>query len=538
MDNRTFGVMIATCAMLILSGCSSTPYHPNLVNGSSPLCRLNSNAGVEIDCATVTPEISTLHELHFVEFDDQGWLFDSKGNEKDNVLSEENPVSCSHSDPSTKDGSGCEKPKTQIDHLMERLTYLIANEKEDLSIILYVHGWKHNAETNDSDVRKFRQLIAAMERIEDAEANPRKVVGIYVGWHGKSWLLPGITQNLSFWSRKNAALRVSNNSAKELFARLRAVQRFYNDKSISKGCASDNPSHLKGERCKIRTLMVGHSFGAWILYSAVSGPMIASLSARHDLKLPQDQLEKLPVEDAERVSDMLHREKAERVADMVVLINPAFEGSRYESLHHAAKLYSPQSYEPPMLVTITSKADWATKNTFPIGRFFNTLVEFPITSETQKLAMRRTPGNIDAYLTHELSAVKKEQDTNPFCSSWIWPAEEENKVRTGPDIRHNKKVEQSNDSAFFQSKYLQKGMLTDNWERKFCGGVTLKHATNLKNIDNRPNSVVWNIRTDESLIGDHNDIMRDQFLDFVRQLYADTLPRNYLPTEKSYVYKK
>jgi hypothetical protein len=33
---------------------------------------------------------------------------------------------------------------------------------------------------------------------------------------------------------------------------------------------------------------------------------------------------------------------------------------------------------------------------------------------------------------------------------------------------------------------------------------------------------VWNIRTDASLIGDHNDIMQPRFLEFVRQLYDDT----------------
>jgi len=515
-----------------LAGCVSMPEHPKLVEPGKVLCDFGNDANVSENCKNITPEISKLHELHFVEFDDQGWLFDLKNEENENAVLAKKRAPCARTDGLLREGENCFYKKTQIDHLMERLTNLIVKDDQDLSIVLYVHGWKHDSTSEDDDVKKFRQLVAAMGRIEAAEPQPRKVVGIYVGWHGKSWLLPGITQNLSFWSRKNAALRVSNNSAKELFARLRAIQRFYNDKSLSKECGPDHFSAKHGDRCKIRTLMVGHSFGAWILYSAVSGPMIASLSAHHDRHVSKNQLAKLSSDDAKRITEILNGEKAERMADMVILINPAFEGSRYESLYQAAKLYTVTSYEPPMLVTITSTADWATKNTFPIGRFFNTLFEFPISSEEQKVAMRRTPGNIDHYLTHRLSGVGEQQDTNSACAGWIWPKGD--RFRTAPEIEKNKEIETGNDIKFFQPQNIQNGLLVNNWKRNFCGGVTLEHFVTEKNVDNSPNSLVWNIRTDKSLIRDHNDIMQDQFVDFLRQLYADTLPRGQTQTPGLY----
>jgi hypothetical protein len=40
-----------------------------------------------------------------------------------------------------------------------------------------------------------------------------------------------------------------------------------------------------------------------------------------------------------------------------------------------------------------------------------------------------------------------------------------------------------------------------------------------------PNSLVWHIQTDESLIKTHSDIMEPEFLEFVRQLYSDTTLR-------------
>ena len=53
--------------------------------------------------------------------------------------------------------------------------------------------------------------------------------------------------------------------------------------------------------------------------------------------------------------------------------------------------------------------------------------------------------------------------------------------------------------------------------RRFCGSVTLTH----RNHD--PNSVVWNVRSDASIMRDHNDVTNDNLIDFVRQLYLETV---------------
>lgn len=62
--------------------------------------------------------------------------------------------------------------------------------------------------------------------------------------------------------------------------------------------------------------MIGHSFGGLILYSAVSGSLTEGLMA-----------------DADRREAGL---QMFRFADMVVLLNPAFEATRYTPSHRIA----------------------------------------------------------------------------------------------------------------------------------------------------------------------------------------------------------
>jgi len=88
--------------------------------------------------------------LGFVEFDDQGKPYD----------------------------------RDQITTLFDRIK--MEAQYRDLCIIVFVHGWKHNAGISDSNVVQFRRLLQQVAQME-LERPPgrywptRKVVGIYVG---------------------------------------------------------------------------------------------------------------------------------------------------------------------------------------------------------------------------------------------------------------------------------------------------------------------------------------------------------------------
>lgn len=435
------------------------------------------------NCIHATPEVTEDYELHFVEFDDQGWL---------------HPVK-----EGSKDGS-TEATTNQIDALMGRLADLM-KEGIDLNVVLYVHGWKHNADSGDRDVIQFRELLRSVTTMERGyiEKGPRKTLGIYVGWRGKSWDVPDPILSLTFWTRKSAALRIANGATQELFARLTALQRFYNSPAQSSGCGVARPAQgvVKTrsdlQRCKIRTLMIGHSFGAWILYSAIHSSLIESLNVRRDI----------PSKD-------IRSERAERVADLVVLINPAFEASRYETLHRAAQLYQPVTYEAPLIVTITSTSDWATKYAFPAGRFFNVIFEHPTSSEKQSQAMQKTLGHMESYLSHVLT-----RSDEATCLDWTLP--DDDGLKHPDTLRKNKIAEAKNHKAFFDTHILPSGLLKKKWTRPFCGGMILTQLHDEKYENNNPNTLVWNIQTDATLVPGHNEIMGLHFREFVRQLYSD-----------------
>lgn len=484
----------ALVALALLCGCSpSRPFRTDLVTAQTLSCPQERVHG-DPNCATATPEVDpSAYELHFVEFDDQGWPY-----------------------PPAKTaavGVGGDA-SSQIDHVMARLTALLQEGEDDLSLVLYVNGWKHNAHVQDTDVGKFRQLLKATGELEkqrharpNAWGKPRKVIGIYVGWRGKSWELPGPLLNLTFWTRKSAAQRIAQGGVQELFSRLRTLQAYYNDPKSNSECAGVRTIPYLTRHCRIRSLMIGHSFGGWILYSAVAGALMQNVNASRDL--PQETASPLQVQP---------------IADLIVLINPAFEASRFEPLFEAARRSAPKRYHPPVLVMITSEADWANRYAFPAGRFFNTIFEHPYTTHDEEIAMKHTPGFVERYLTHDL---KKSTDPCQKSNGKAVPESAAAGHASAADeqqaLREIHDIEIDNSRKFFDASSLPNGSLRSGWARTFCGGVTLSVRQGEGGATVNPNAIVWNVRTDRNLIRDHNDITGPILIGFVRQLYDDTV---------------
>lgn len=487
---------------LLLSACADLrPYRTQLLEPSDVNCPTDKAARRE-KCGHVTPEIvKDSYEMHVVEFDDQGWLYPDR------------PASAAQP---------AETPSGQIDHVMKRLRQLL-DGGEDLSIIVFVHGWKHDADIDDTNVDIFRHLLqtfAGDERYQASRGSrPRKVVGIYVAWRGATWpgKDSGPVMDLSFWGRKEAARRVSVGSARELFARMSAMQHYYNETPVSENRVLAPQNRQSGNQPRIRTLMIGHSFGALILFAATSGPLTEALSAQDDL--PGFEKGDDPVE---------------RVADMIVLINPAFEAVRYEPLFAVAGRYKPRTYQPPLLVSITSTADWATGIAFPAGRVVYTVFERPTSSDAQSIAMDHTPGHIDHYLTHRLHGPRPPANNaststdDATCPGWksTLLASEQTGTSSSQDIAsitaRNKSLEVAQSEKFLAKWRQQSGLLASGWTRNFCGGDSLEVVNHVDMPDkDNSNAAVWNIETDSEVMKDHNDITNPNFIDFLRQLYGD-----------------
>ncbi len=440
-------------------------------------------------CWESASEHHAAYDLYTVEFDDEGWLASPPGGTSGN---------------------------TTLSLLMQGLRKLAqgsgAESPQPLSIIVYTHGWHHTAAPDDDNVIAFRRLLeqsAYAERdlclaargIKPASAEStatlcteseavavwrkrRHVVGIYVGWRGDSTL--GLLQYTSIWDRKLAAETVALGSIQELFAR---IHSFY----IEHECHDDRSRRRDArdlEHCAdVRLLTVGHSFGGLVTYRALAPRITLGI-----VETETDDLKKT-------------NQLAYGFGDLTVLVNPAFEGTRFESVAEAAasRQYlgpdSKRNAQPPLLIVATSETDWATHYAFPIFRAFTTLFEDPHGPE--RGANLRTVGWTPRYRTHRLTLSKgtdkcgltdQSSLSERLAAEATWSQEQQNELYKG-----------------FGASTLD---LCDSLELSQTSGWALTRPAYLP---------VWVIQADRAVINGHNDFLNVHFVDFVRQVYYTIL---------------
>ncbi len=256
-----------------------------------------------------------------------------------------------------------------------------ATTSEDGAIVLlFIHGWNHNAAEGDPHVLGFQSIleqVAAEERSQSA--NPRPVLGVYLGWRGKNVRLP-LMLPFSFFNRRGGAERVAGTAATEVIYRVATATK-------------ENPAS--------KVVLLGHSFGGRILELSVTQAMVGSVLAAGD-------------------GDRLFP------ADAVILLNPASQAilakGFIETLEREKiRLYRHDSrgrrYERPLIVSVTSEADRATRWLFPLGlgvkglsKKFRTYGGDSCTPVgRQKTFYRRTAGHSSVMLSHTVSVADTDQ---------------------------------------------------------------------------------------------------------------------------------
>lgn len=249
--------------------------------------------------------------------------------------------------------------------------------KANGTVLVYVHGWHNDADNDAPNVGDFKALVQRASDI-DREYRPDhrgkgNILGIYVGWRGDSIASRGLTLPfsylLTFWDRKGAAHDIgSSGGVYDLFSRLSVLRRSYRDS---------------------RLLIHGHSFGGAVVFSTVSQTLM-------------DQI---------RMDANTSTAAAPEVADLVLLVNPAFEAMKLRPQLDMARSQEYQPNQPPRLVIITTEADWATGTTFPIGRTLGTL--FDAYADSQSSSQNKTAvGHYIPFVTHQL-ALQKDSECAP-----------------------------------------------------------------------------------------------------------------------------
>ncbi|OXT00705.1 hypothetical protein B7H23_11505 [Notoacmeibacter marinus] len=236
-----------------------------------------------------------------------------------------------------------ENPSRLFDSKQVESTIDLINSKNNVFVIVYIHGWRHNADVADSDIQKFRTLLAYsrefLNQRPGIDGSETELIGIYVGWRGRtqSKLLNSVLFAPTVWSRKTK----SDEHASLLIDTLRQIE----STTITR---SDKSAHRK-------MLTYGHSFGGNMLLTGL---------------LNEEKV-------ISQIADHSHgRQFPRTLGDLVLLINPASEASKWIAIQEAmnervdAELSRGRSErlarrrlfpleQKPRMIAMTATCDWS-----------------------------------------------------------------------------------------------------------------------------------------------------------------------------------
>jgi pimeloyl-ACP methyl ester carboxylesterase len=366
---------------------------------------------------------------------------------------------------------------------LERFLKQKNDQNEDLLIVVFIHGWKHNAEPKDTSLQSFCSLLRDTCLSERHRRN-RQILGVYLSWRGLSSSGNLIWTNASFWERKKAATKVALGCVREILAWLRAFQ-----------AARNQPNDVDVLDKGTRLIIAGHSFGGLILFTAVSEYLIESVVRCICMSAPV----------------------VRPFGDLIILINPAFEAARCLPLYSAARRAVYPENQRPCFLAVTSTNDDATKYWFPTGRWFSTRLESVRRNtiawdddreiippmDAQGRSILNTVGHLPWLTTHRLSCPKTDESTHQAYKGM------------GPDKPDWDKERQAFDE--FNQTFRPNGRLREKWKRTYSSGAILEH------LHGNPDNPFWTIEAAPEVVDGHNGIFGKVFSDFLRQVCDDRL---------------
>lgn len=403
-------MLVKTTVILFVLVCISacTPYY--LYHSPNNSC-LQENKHLD-SCNSKYIERTDGYSLGFVEIDDKGWFWD----------------------------------ENQLSAIVQEI-----EKHDDVLLLVYAHGWKHNADNGDRDVKRMRDTLKQLAYIEERNpSGPRKVLGLYIGWRGLSVTVP-IAKELSFWERK-ATAENAGQSAAQIMVKL----QYYLDKKRAKGSHSS-------------FVIVGHSFGGALVFSAIK-PLVLSRLDQSSTVFKKDN----------------------QIGDLVVLLNPAFEATKFTAVREAFK----NKKGIPYMVVLTADNDKATRRAFPVGKHLNTLFD-KYRSEAQKNADRRTIGHYKPYFTHMIEDIEGVEGNG--CGSKYQPLKTE--------------VNMLNDSEHINqwvTNYSKEGHQLE------LDDTIIRHIDD-KEMQLNPDNPIQVIRVkDRDILDKHSNIVCDDLVDLIR----------------------
>ena len=149
----------------------------------------------------------------------------------------------------------------QLDAAVDVIQRLNGQSEHGVILHQFIHGWKSNASRDQDSGQRlawFGDQISRLAEYSDASAirtgePARPVVGLYVGWRGRTYSWP-ILIDASFWNRRVAAHRVAS---------IRLIEVLQRTVKAAK------------ENADSKCFLLGHSMGGMVLEKTI-GPIVMS----------------------------------------------------------------------------------------------------------------------------------------------------------------------------------------------------------------------------------------------------------------------
>jgi len=394
---------------------------------------------------------------------------------------------------------------------------------EPAVVVAFVHGWKNDASVCNGNLSCFRDVLEILAKGEihfarprqggaatSPPVTPRRVIGVYIGWRGGTVRAKGLKQ-LTFWGRKHTAHVVGDNGAvTAVIDRLRTMV--------------DKARRLQPRRNAFRTtsmIFIGHSFGAALLYSAVAtslnGKVGAAIQGATGLEAgpaAAEVAQRSLTNARPPVSD--HSIEVETDGDLVILVNPAMEASRFANLNQTRNLKFKET-QMPMFLTFGSEADGAVGGFFPLGQAFATLAR-SARSRDIWFSMEKGFGLYEPYHTHRLVEKPDAQIPQP--------------ERTSGTCRCTSNLAAFGDALILRLdplyELLRNATTPPPDDALRMSGYQETMYTRLEPVrDVDPNNPFIMASVDPQVIGGHSDIFNARFMDFlIEYVIKNEIKRN------------
>ena len=307
-------------------------------------------------------------------------------------------------------------PELPVEKIVDCIKTRRRNSSRGVVVVVFIHGWHHSADPDDTHLKEFREIVEAITVREWEVVNAvRPVIGVYVGWNGDpigKWSaikrVP-VIKHVSFWRRYKAARAIGMSCGfQEVLSKIISA-------------AKAPPDDRQGNQVVESALVLaGHSMGSLMLQSALLELLhkrLGSLLFQTDVQERDSPPEVRTLRDGARVF----------FPDLLLCLNSAADSEiargiinklKLERMKRQAETRPDQEprikYEAPLFVSITSINDKVTRRTWRWARL-----------SWRKGWTRRTDGHDSTLFTHtmtlqsdEHARCAKRQGVHDFGQAW------------------------------------------------------------------------------------------------------------------------